>query len=99
MITVLVSHSTPAGVSDPRSEDLSGLSGTLRADMPGYARALRDLAVPPASRLEALKGDLAGFHGMRINGPWRIIFRWTESGPADAGIRDGHGTTIMGRTR
>ena len=55
-----------------------------------YAQALRDLAAPPGNRLEELKGDLAGFHGIRINDQWRIIFRWTGSGPADVDIRDYH---------
>ena len=59
-------------------------------DMLDYAQALRDLAAPPGNRLEALKGDLAGFHSMRINDQGRIIFRWTDLGPADVDIRDYH---------
>ena len=31
------------------------------------ARALQDLRVPPGNRLELLKGDLAGYHSIRIN--------------------------------
>ena len=54
------------------------------------ARALLDLAVPPGNRLELLKGDLAGFHSIRINGQWRIIFRWTAAGPAEVAIVDYH---------
>ena len=41
------------------------------------AAVLSDLRVPPGNRLEALKGDLAGFHSIRINDQWRVIFRWT----------------------
>ncbi len=55
-----------------------------------YAQALSDLAAPPGNRLEALKGNLAGFHSIRINDQWRIIFRWSGSGPADVDIRDYH---------
>ena len=54
------------------------------------ARALHDLAVPPGNRLEALKGDLAGHHSIRVNDQWRIVFVWTESGPANVSIHDYH---------
>lgn len=54
------------------------------------ARKLTDLAVPPGNRLEALKGSLNGCHSIRINDQWRIVFRWTENGPADVQIIDYH---------
>jgi len=54
------------------------------------AQLLSDLGSPPGNRLEALKGDLAGKHSIRINDQWRIIFRWTEAGPEDVEIRDYH---------
>lgn len=54
------------------------------------AGQLSDMAVPPGNRLEALKGDLAGWHSIRINDQWRIIFKWTESGPAEVAIVDYH---------
>jgi len=54
------------------------------------ARALTDLAVPPGNRLEALKGNFSGYHSIRINRQWRIVFRWTEQGPADVQIQDYH---------
>lgn len=54
------------------------------------AKDLRDLAVPPGNRLEALKGNLVGFHSIRINDQWRIIFRWTSQGPAEVAIVDYH---------
>lgn len=37
-----------------------------------------DLKVPPANRLEKLRGDRAGQHSIRINGQWRICFLWDE---------------------
>jgi proteic killer suppression protein len=52
------------------------------------AGVLHDLAVPPGNRLEALRGDLSGFHSIRINQQWRIIFRWTEQGPTEVAIVD-----------
>jgi len=55
-----------------------------------HAGVLTDLAVPPGNRLEALKGHLTGLHSIRINDQWRIVFRWTVSGPAEVAIRDYH---------
>jgi proteic killer suppression protein len=54
------------------------------------AEQLQDLAVPPGNRLEALKGRAAGWHSIRINDQWRIVFRWTPEGPAEVGITDYH---------
>ncbi len=54
------------------------------------AKKLDDLKVPPGNRLEALKGNLKGSHSIRINQQWRIVFRWTETGPADVRIEDYH---------
>ena len=39
---------------------------------------LDDLRSPPGNRLEKLHGDRAGQHSIRINGQWRICFRWIE---------------------
>lgn len=54
------------------------------------ARKIEDLAVPLGNRLEALKGDRAGFHSIRIYQQWRIVFRWTEQGPSEVQIIDYH---------
>jgi toxin HigB-1 len=54
------------------------------------ARRLDDLRIPPANRLEALKGNMKGQHSVRINDQWRICFRWSEAGVADVGIVDYH---------
>ena len=54
------------------------------------ARVLQDLAVPPGNRLEALRGKSSGLHSIRINDQWRIVFRWTNDGPAEVAIRDYH---------
>ena len=61
-----------------------------KLDMLDYAHHLTDLKSPPGNRLEVLKGDLCGFHSIRINDQWRVIFRWTDSGPTDVDIRDYH---------
>ena len=45
---------------------------------------------PPGNRLEALRGDLRGLHGIRVNDQWRIVFRWTKDGPDDVDVVDYH---------
>jgi toxin HigB-1 len=54
------------------------------------AEALPDLGVPPGNRLEALKGDRAGQHSIRINDQFRICFVWTNAGPEAVEIVDYH---------
>jgi proteic killer suppression protein len=54
------------------------------------AATLNDLRVPPGNRLEALKGDRAGQHSIRINDQFRLCFRWTTAGPTDVEIVDYH---------
>ena len=61
-----------------------------KLDMVDYAERLADLASPPGNRLEALTGDRAGFHAIRINDRWRVVFRWTDRGPAEINILDYH---------
>ncbi len=52
------------------------------------AHVLQDLRVPPANRLEALKGDRNGQWSIRINQQWRICFIWREGGADDVEIVD-----------
>ena len=54
------------------------------------AVALEVMAKPPGNRLEALRGDRAGQHSIRINDQFRICFRWTDAGPIDVEIVDYH---------
>ena len=54
------------------------------------AANLNDLRVPPGNRLEALKGDRAGQHSIRINDQWRVCFRWSAGGAEDVEITDYH---------
>ncbi len=54
------------------------------------AHVLDDLRVPPGNRLEALKGDCAGQHSIRINDQYRICFVWKEDGAHDVEIVDYH---------
>jgi proteic killer suppression protein len=54
------------------------------------AAQLRDLAVPPHNRLEALSGSRVGQHSIRINDQWRMCFRWSDGGAFDVEIVDYH---------
>ena len=54
------------------------------------AASLDDLRVPPGNRLEALKGDRAGQHSIRINDQFRVCFRWRGDSAFDVEITDYH---------
>ena len=54
------------------------------------ANTLDFLRSPPGNRLEALKGNRAGQHSIRINDQWRVCFVWTEEGPEQVEILDYH---------
>jgi len=54
------------------------------------ARNLQDLRVPPANRLEALRGKRAGQHSIRINDQWRICFKWKDGDASNVSILDYH---------
>ena len=51
---------------------------------------LNDLKIPPANRLEKLKGNLKDFHSIRINIQWRIIFKWLNGNAFEVKIVDYH---------
>lgn len=59
--------------------------------MVNAAQVLEDLRVPPGNNLEALKGNLAGYHSIRVNRKYRVIFRWSAGGADDVDVLDYHG--------
>jgi toxin HigB-1 len=61
-----------------------------KLDMLEAATVLAELRVPPGNMLEALRGDRAGQHSIRINRQWRICFVWTPRGPDAVEIVDYH---------
>ena len=54
------------------------------------ATVLEDLRVPPANRLEKLKGDRAGQFSIRVNQQWRVCFVWRSGHAFDVEIVDYH---------
>jgi proteic killer suppression protein len=54
------------------------------------AAELDDLRVPPGNRLELLKGRWKGYHSIRINDQWRLVFRWEQGHAQDVTVVDYH---------
>lgn len=69
------------GIARPAKRKLEAVNAASR---------LEDLQVPPSNRLENLKGDLRGFHSIRINDQWRVIFRWRNGDAHEVRIADYH---------
>jgi proteic killer suppression protein len=59
----------------------------------GYLNAagrLDDLRSPPGNRLEALTGNRAGQHSIRVNDQWRVCFVWRDGKAEEVEIVDYH---------
>ena len=69
------------GIVRPAKRKLEALSAASR---------LEDLMVPPANRLEKLRGNLKDFHSIRINDQLRVIFKWIDGEPHEVRIVDYH---------
>ena len=54
------------------------------------AVTLADLRIPPANRLEKLRGDRKGQHSIRINERWLICFEWRDEDAYEVEIVDYH---------
>lgn len=64
--------------------------GPRKLDLVNAAARLDDLKAPPGNRLEALKGEFAGCHSIRINDQWRIVFQWRDGAAHKVRIIDYH---------
>jgi len=47
-----------------------------------------DLRVPPSNHFEKLSGKLEGWHSIRVNQQWRLIFRWQEGEAGEVYLDD-----------
>ena len=61
-----------------------------KLDLLNAAHDLRDLRVPPGNRLEALKAEWKGFHSIRINDQFRVVFRFRDGKAHEVMIIDYH---------
>ena len=71
----------------------SDLEGRLfrKLQMIDDATTDQDLLVPPSNHFEKLRGNLAGFHSIRVNQQWRLVFRWDGGrGEAEGVYLDDH---------
>jgi proteic killer suppression protein len=82
-------------VEDRQSRNIpTNLEGRLfrRLQMIDDAMTDQDLRVPPGNHFEKLRGNLEGYHSIRVNEQWRLIFRWDGSrGRAEGVYLDNHG--------
>jgi proteic killer suppression protein len=62
----------------------------VKMDLLNGAAAMLDLRSPPGNRLEALKGDLKGYHSIRVNEQWRLVFRWESNNAHEVRLMDYH---------
>ena len=65
-------------------------AATRKLDLLNAAQQLKDLRSPPGNRLEALRGDWRGFHSIRVNDQWRIVFRWADGHAHEVQFVDYH---------
>jgi proteic killer suppression protein len=81
-------------VEDVRSKRIPpDLEGRLfrKLQMIDDATTDQDLRVPPSNHFEKLSGNLKGFHSIRVNKQWRLVFRWDgEQGEATGVYLDDH---------
>lgn len=78
-----------AGESVPRFANIRSVA-ERKLQMLHHAIRLDDLRVPPANRLEALRGDRAGQWSIRINNQWRLCFVFDSGHAFDVEIVDYH---------
>jgi len=62
----------------------------MRLNRIDAAVLLEDLRCPPSHHLEALSGDRAGQHSIRVNKQWRVCFVWSGGGVFDVEVVDYH---------
>ena len=93
---MIKSFANKAAVAIFQERPLRGLSSELcrralrKMLMIDQAERLEELRVPAGNRLEALHGDRAGQHSIRVNAQWRICFRWVDGDAYDVELVDYH---------
>ena len=61
-----------------------------KLDVLNAAQSLDDLQEPPGNRLKLLKGKLTGYHSIRVNDQWRIVFQWQNNNTYSVSLTDYH---------
>ena len=83
-------HNRPTARAPRFPPDVAEIA-QAKMDMLNAAAAMRDLQSPPGNRLEVLRGRLAGGHSIRVNDPWRLVFRWEGNNAHEVRLTDHHG--------
>ena len=65
-------------------------SALRKLDILNAAHLLIDLRTPPGNRLELLKGNFSGYHSIRVNDRWRIVFKWDNNNAYEVSLTDYH---------
>ncbi|MBZ5640817.1 MAG: type II toxin-antitoxin system RelE/ParE family toxin [Acidobacteriia bacterium] len=82
-------HGRPSKQARRLPQDVARVA-VRKLDMLNAARTLGDLRSPPGNYLEVLHGDLTGFHSIRVNDQWRLVFQWTGSDAYEVRLVDYH---------
>jgi proteic killer suppression protein len=77
----IVSKKLPREIQDTARRKLRMINNSIDVN---------DLKIPPANRLEKLKGNLKEYNSIRINNQWRIIFKWNNGNALEVEIVDYH---------
>jgi proteic killer suppression protein len=77
----IVSKKLPREIQDIARRKLRMINNSLD---------ILDLRIPPANRLEKLKGNLSEYYSIRINNKWRVIFIWKNENAFQVQIVDYH---------
>jgi proteic killer suppression protein len=82
-------HNRPTSTARRFPRDIVAVS-LVKMDMLNGAAAVQDLRSPPGNRLKSLKGDLSGYHSIRVNDQWRLVFRWEGNNAHEVRLTDYH---------
>jgi proteic killer suppression protein len=82
-------HNRPTGRARRFPRDIVD-TALVKMDMLNAAAAVLDLRSPPGNRLDALKGGMKGFHSIRVNDQWRLVFRWDGNNAHEVRLMDYH---------
>ena len=61
-----------------------------KLDLLNACTSVEDLRIPPANRLEKLRGDFAGFYSIRVNQQYRIVFKFANGNCEEVRCTDYH---------
>ena len=88
-VTEAIFHGTPVRLIKRFPADVRDRA-IRKLDMLNAARDVADFLLSPGNHLEELKADLKGFHSIRVNDQWRLVFRWEKAQAYQVRLIDYH---------